>query len=217
MSFMKSLQDAYRSVVDITSIPEQQRTQRQRQDLLWLRELNDDIQTRAAARAAQADQAGLRQAAELAPGVQALQEASRNSELGRTLQLQNNQTQGTIDVTQAAGGVKADLLDRQADGTVRSIDAQYDGAGNLLRTQGDIDFRKLQAAQQALDTTQRHERDITGMFVGQEALVPQAIAATRGMQTERLAHEFRLAEMYRPNLAVQALIAAAPLAIALTK
>jgi hypothetical protein len=217
MSFMKALENAYRGYRDIISIPEQQRTQRQRQDLQELIKINEDIQARAAARTAEAERVGLRQAAELAPGVQALQEASRNSELGRTLQLQNNQTQGTIDVTRAAGDVRGDLLDRQADGTVRSIAAQYDGAGNLLRTQGDIDFRKLQAAQQALDTTQRHERDITGMFVGQEALVPQAIAATRGMQTERLAHEFRLAEMYRPNLAVQALIAAAPLAIALTK
>jgi hypothetical protein len=218
MSFMKALENAHRSFVDITSIPEQQRTQRQRQDLQELIKINEDIQARAAARAAQAEQAGLRQAADLAPGVQALQEASRNSELGRTLQLQNSQTQGTIDVTRAAGDVRGDLLDRQADGTVRSIAAQYDGAGNLVRTQGDINLRgqesQQQAALKALGMTQGHELGITGKFIGDGALVPQVIDATRGMRTEELDFMRELAKMNQPNTFERALTAVGPLALA---
>ncbi len=217
MSFMKGLQDAYRGFVDITSIPEQQRTQRQIQHAQEWVKLNEDIQERATARAAKADQAGLRQAAELAPAAFELDKRRRDDEARRTAAQQQQQFSHTVGVLGEVLQGRNALQEGQFSGQRGLIDAQYDGAGSLVRTQGDIDLRKLQAAQQALGTTQGHERDITGMFVGQEALVPQAIAATRGMQTERLAHEFRLAEMYRPNLAVQALIAAAPLAIALTK
>jgi hypothetical protein len=218
MSLMKGLENAYRSFVDITSIPEQQRTQRQRQDLQELIKINEDIQTRAAARAAQADQAGLRQAAELAPAAFELDERRRDGEARRTADQQRQQFSHTVGVLGEVLQGRNALQEGQFSGQRGLIDAQYDGAGNLLRTQGDVNLRgqesQQQAALKALGMTQGHELGITGKFIGEGALVPQVIDATRGMRTEELDFMRELAKMNQPNTFERALTAVGPLALA---
>jgi hypothetical protein len=215
MAILSGLERGIQAFERLRAIPEQQRTERQRLAMNRLLQSTQDLQERASTAATNRQNADIQLTRSLVPDI----EAGKQNDFNRSQMADRATTNDVIQVTQAAGGVSGDLTDRQGRNTVNSINAQYDGAGNLVRTQGGVNLTAQESQQEAamrmLGMTQEQELKAMGMTYGDRALVPQILDTTRGLQSERLGFMREMAQMSQPNSFERAVGAVGPLAVLL--
>jgi len=215
MAILSGLERGLQAFERLRAIPEQQRTERQTQTINRLLQSAQEFQERAAATAANRQNAEIQLTRSLAPDI----ETGKQNDFNRSQTADRNTTNDIIQVTQAAGGVSGDLTDRQGRNTVNSINAQFDGASGLVKTQGDVNLTAQQSQQEAamrmLGMAQEQELKAMGMTYGDRALVPQILDTTRGLQSERLGFMRELAQMNQPNSFERAVGTVGPLAVLL--
>jgi hypothetical protein len=219
MAFLSALERGYKAWNDLQAIPEQRRTARQVEQMRKLGQLGRELQRETDADADKRAQVQALFTERLAPQVAAREERAKDEELQRSRTAYADTVGGTIDVTRATADARGDLMDRQADGSVRAIGAEYGGRGQLARTIGGVNLTaqesQQRAAMQALQGTQGHEMAMANKFIGDGALVPQAIDAVRGMQTERFGLMRELAQMNQPSVFERAVSTVGPFAVLL--
>jgi hypothetical protein len=215
MAILNGVERFLQTVERLRAIPEQQRTERQTQTINRFLQSAQDFQKQAATTATNRQNAEIQLTRSLAPDI----EASKQNDFNRSQTADRNTTNDIIQVTQAAGGVSGDLTDRQGRNTVNSINAQFDGASGLVRTQGGVNLTAQQSQQEAamrmLGMAQEQELKAMGMTYGDRALVPQILDTTRGLQSERLGFMRELAQMNQPNSFERAVGTVGPLAVLL--
>jgi hypothetical protein len=219
MAFLSALNRAYRDWSNLQAIPERQRTERDLARLQKLNQLSLDYERETANAADQRTQSQILSTERLAPAVADRERRAKDEEFQRSRTAYTDQVGGTIDVTRATADARGDLMDRQADGNVRSIGAEYDGRTNLAQTIGGVNLTaqesQQRAAAAALEGARSQELAMAGKFIGNEALVPQIINATRGMQTERFGLMRELAQMNQPSTFERAVSTVGPFAVLL--
>jgi hypothetical protein len=219
MAFLGALERGYRAWNNLQAIPEQQRTERQLALAQRLGQLGRDIERETADADDQRVQNQALLTERLAPKVAAREEAVKRNEAQRASDAYQDQVDGTIAVTRATGDVRGGLMDRQTEGNIRTIGAEYDGRTNLAQTVGGVNLTaqesQQRAAAAALEGARSQELAMAGKFIGNEALVPQIINATRGMQTERFGLMRELAQMNQPSTFERAVSTVGPFAVLL--
>jgi hypothetical protein len=219
MAFLGALDRAYRAWNNLQAIPEQQRTERQVQLAQRLGQLVRDTERETATAADQRAQSQALLTERLAPGVAAREEFAKDREAQRASNAYKDTVDGTIDVTRAAADARGGLMDRETEGNIRTIGADYAGRTDLAKTIGGVNLTAQESQQLAaarmLEGAQGQERFMAGKFIGDDALVPQIIDATRGMQTERFGLMRELAQMNQPSTFERAVSTVGPFAVLL--
>ena len=219
MAFLGALERGYRAWNDLLAIPEQQRTERDLARLQKLKQLSLEIERETADFADQRTRSQALLTEQLAPRVADREKRARDEEFRRSRTAYADTVDGTIDVTRATADARGGLMDKEAEGNIRAIDADYSGRTNLAKTIGGVNLTAQKSqernATDALKLAQGQELAMAGKFIGNEALVPQIIDATRGMQTERLGLMRELAQMNQPSTFERAVSTVGPFAVLL--
>jgi hypothetical protein len=198
MAFLGALERGYRAWSNLQAIPEQQRTERQLALAQRLGQLGRDIERETADAADQRTRSQALLTEQLAPRVAAREEAAKGNEAQRASDAYRNTVDGTIAVTRATGDVRGGLMDRQTDGNIRTIGAEYDGRANLAEVIGGVNLKTLDSQQRAalgaLDRVQNQEQLITGMFLGNQPLVPEVLKHITDSENRAYAHSEKMSK-----------------------
>lgn len=121
------------------------------------------------------------QTRELAPEVERLKETAKQNDFNRSEIARRGQTGDTIAVINATADGRGRLEDKLGSNRLTAQESQQ------------------QAVLNALYLAAGHDKDITGMFIGDKPMVPQYLNTAREMQTERIGLMRDLAQMNQPT------------------